>query len=97
MKLGGQFDAYGRNRCCKFLIVFYESELDAPKGLRNINLQIGPLIIEGKRISGNLFLPGRWSGSKLNRNIGLRKRVIGVSSHWHKLSGGTHCIEKPIF
>lgn len=54
MKLGGQFYAYGRNQCCKFLVVFYESELDAPKGLRNRNLQTGPLVI-GKRESVEIY------------------------------------------
>lgn len=45
MELCSYFYSYGRNQCCKFLIVFYESEQDVHKGLRNMNLKIDPLTI----------------------------------------------------
>lgn len=81
--------AYGRISAVNFSL-FYESELDASNGPRNMNLKIGPPITGKGEPEKNPFLPGQWS------QLGLRKRswgfqVIGVKSLEAPIA------ERPIF
>lgn len=70
--------------------MFYESELDAPKDLRNVNLKTGPPII-GRGEPVEIHSNQDDNQSKLNRALGLGKRVMAVSSYI-----GIKSLEAPI-